>query len=370
MKVRYLARLMEGHGRSFVLLNRSLRKPTDPLKRRTAVARLLHRLRTTGRAGAITWFWDLGYAAEKRKIALGECPMGGDLLKFSIVIPNFNSGSQLERAIVSLLNQDYPNLQLILADAESTDESRLTIEKYRDRFDTVLIGKDQGQADGLNRGFRCAAGEIHGWLCADDELLPGTLRHVNELFTANPDAGVVTGSCQRLFADGSSSIVAANPDPWERIHIQNVIEQPSTFWRGSVHRDVGELDHRYRLAFDWDLWNRFRKSGAKIISTDRVLSNYYFSDSNKSGNSGRGHVTESFKIVEKYGPFGLAHLFRFLYFTFDLHGCYDNPPTCGLLRSHVFIWTLATLRAIIGKRLLYSYNWHFASCQERGLKWW
>lgn len=293
-------------------------------------------------------------------------------LTFSIVIPNYNSGHQLERAIRSLLTQDYPNLQLIIADAESTDESRQTIEKYRPHFDTVIIKKDKGQADGLNQGFKHARGDVFGWLCADDELQPGALHHVNELFQSHPDVDVITGGCQRIFADGTTRLIPANEDPWSKVHIQNSIEQPSTFWRGGLHRKVGELDDSYRLAFDWDFWNRFRGAGSGILATQRPLSNYYFTETNKSGNSGRGHVTESFRIVRQYGPMGgaLAHIFRFLYFNFDLHGCYDNPPTCGLLRSHVFIWTLALLRALIGKRYLYLYNWHFASCQERGLKWW
>jgi GT2 family glycosyltransferase len=66
LKAGYLAKLLEGHGRSYVLLNRALGKPTEPLKVRTAVLRLAYRLKTKGPAGAITWFWDLGYAAEKR----------------------------------------------------------------------------------------------------------------------------------------------------------------------------------------------------------------------------------------------------------------------------------------------------------------
>jgi glycosyltransferase involved in cell wall biosynthesis len=298
--------------------------------------------------------------------------MASEPLTISLVIPNFNSGNQLERAIRSIVAQDYPKLQLILADAGSTDASRQTIDQYRHLFSTVISERDDGQADGLNRGFRHATGDVRGWLCADDELQPGALHHVNELFQANPDAGVVTGACQRHFADGVSYVVPPKPAPWDLIHIQNVIEQPSTFWRGDLHKKVGELEKSYRLAFDWDLWNRFRKAGAKIVVTEKPLSHYYFTDTNKSGNSGRGHVTESFRIVRKYGPLGgaLAYIFRFLYFRFDLTGCYDNPPTCGLLRSHLFIWTLALLRLTIGKRLLYAYNWHFASCQERGLRWW
>jgi FkbM family methyltransferase len=67
LKVRYLARLLQGHGRSYVLLHRTLGKPTEPLKLRTAVARLGYRIKTKGAAGVLTWFWDLGYSAEKRK---------------------------------------------------------------------------------------------------------------------------------------------------------------------------------------------------------------------------------------------------------------------------------------------------------------
>jgi len=293
-------------------------------------------------------------------------------IRFSIVIPNYNSGPQLERAVRSLLAQEYADLQLIQIDAGSTDESRATIEQFRSHFDTVIIEKDRGQADGLNKGFRYATGDVFGWLCADDELLPGALAHVAELFENNSDAGVVTGDCQRVFADGVTYVVLADADPWSKIGIQNIVEQPSTFWRADLHRKAGELDFSYYLAFDWDLWNRFKRCGAQILPTHRVLSKYYFSDTNKSGNSGRRHVHEAFRVVRKYGPLGggLAYIFRFLYFQFDLTGCYDNPPTCGLLRSHLFIWTLAFFRAVIGKRLLYLYNWHFASCQERGRRWW
>ena len=292
--------------------------------------------------------------------------------KISIIIPNYNSGDQLERALRSLLAQQYASLELILIDAGSTDQSAATIEKFKSHFQKVVIEKDRGQADGLNKGFRLATGDIFGWLCADDELLPGALHHVADLFTAHPTASVITGDCQRVFSDGVSYIVPADTNPWQKIGIQNVIEQPSTFWRSSLHRQTGELDLRYHLAFDWDLWNRFERCGAIILPTHHILSKYYFTSTNKSGNAGRLHATEAFQILRNYGPlFGfLAYLFRFLYFQFDLTGCYDNPPTCTLLRSHLFIWTLAFLRALIGKRLLYLYNWHFASCQERGLKWW
>ncbi len=291
---------------------------------------------------------------------------------FSIVIPNYNSGPVLERCIQSLLAQDYPKLQLIMADSCSTDESKQIIEKYREHFDVLIIEKDKGQADGLNKGFSRATGEIFGWLCADDELLPGTLHHVAEIFAKNPDVDIVTGKCERVMPDGQTRFVTGgDPETWQKIGIQNVIEQPSTFWKASMHRKVGQLDTSYHLGFDWDLWARLRNAGAKIQVTDRVLSRYYFSDTNKTGSAGALFVKEAFRLVKTYGPLGgaLAHIYRFLYKHFDLKGCYDKPPRCSKYRFMAFMWTMAVLRVLIGKRLLLMYNWHFAACQERNVKW-
>ena len=293
-------------------------------------------------------------------------------MRISIVMPNYNTGATLERAILSVLAQNHPDLQLILSDSASTDSSREIIEKYRDRFDVVLCEKDKGQADGINRGFRHADGDIFYWLCADDELAPGALAHVADLFAKNPQADVVMGNCERVYADGQRSLSPADPQTWDKIGMINVVEQPSTFWRSSLHRRMGELALYYHLAFDWDLWCRMRDCGAKLITTDQVLSRYYFSDTNKSGNAGRTFEREAFRILRQYGPLhgGLAYIYRMLYRCFDLKGCYDRPPTCSKLRSRLFVIVMGALLVLFGKRLIYTYNWHFASLQERNLPWW
>ncbi len=293
-------------------------------------------------------------------------------MRISIVIPNYNSGAVLERAIRSVLDQNYPDLQLIMADSASTDCSREIIESYRDRFGVVICEKDKGQADGLNKGFRHANGEIFAWLCADDELMPGALAHVAELFRAQPEADVVIGGCERVFADGSRLETQADPETWRKIGMLNVVEQPSTFWRAALHGKLGDIDRSYHLAFDWDLWCRMRRAGARLLTTNQILSRYYFSATNKSGNAGRLAANESFRIIRRYGPLcgGLAYIFRFLYSHFDLKGCYDKPPTCSKRRAMAFALVLGGLRKIFGERLIYSYNWHYASLQERNLPWW
>ncbi len=294
------------------------------------------------------------------------------MLKFSIVIPNYNSGLILERALRSLSQQDYPNLQLILVDAESTDVSRDIIERFRTSFDIVIIEKDRGQADALNKGFARATGDVFGWLCADDELLPDALHHVAEILNSNPEREVVLGACERVYADGTRAIIHPHSDPWSKICIQNLIEQPSTFWRAQLHRRCAPLDTTFQLAFDWDLWCKMAKNAAPIASAEQVLARYYFSADNKTSRAGDLFAREAFRIIRRYGPLrgGLAYVYRFLYKHFDLHGCYDSSPTCTRYRGLAFVVVLAVLNATITKHLVFMYNWHFASLQQRGKQWW
>jgi len=290
---------------------------------------------------------------------------------FSIVLPNYNSGAVIERAIKSLLSQNYPDLQLIAMDAESNDESWDIIERYRDRFDIVVRAKDKGQADGLNKGLSLARGDVLGWLCADDELMPEALFHVDELLEKTPDADVIMGGCERVYEDGSREVTRARPDAWEWIRFHNVIEQPSTFWRKPLYQKIGPLDLSYRLGFDWDLWAKMAKAGAKIATTERVLSRYYFSGDNKCSKAGNLFAEEAFRILRKHGPLrgGIAYVYRFIYYHFDLKGCCDKPRSCSTIRYFLFRLICAFLGRTIGGKYMGMYNWHFASCQERGLKW-
>lgn len=292
--------------------------------------------------------------------------------RISIVIPNLNSGPVLERAIRSMVQQNYPNLQLIAADAGSHDESREILERHRRFFDPLLVRKDNGPPDGLNYGFGHANGDIFAWLGADDELLPGALDYVGGLFARSPLTDVLIGGCERVYADGSVQILLPPGDVWAILGVKNCIEQPSVFWRGALHRKLGGLDTSYDLAFDWDFWCRMKTSGARVLTTTRVLSRYRFSATNKTSRAGRKHVDEQFRIIRKYGKLRrvLPFLYRFLYLHFDLHGVYDNPPPCSRMRLRLFALTLGALRLLIGRRLVSLYNWRFASCQERNLKWW
>jgi len=151
-----------------------------------------------------------------------------------------------------------------------------------------------------------------------------------------------------------------------------LLEQPSTFWRSSLYKQAGEFDSTYYYAFDWEMWNRFKATGARFMAVDDIFSVYHFSDSNLTSRAGKKVVDEMYRAMRKYGPYRglLAYVYLFLFHVFDMNGYYDVPfadlpPT----KQKLFGATLKVLYAIFGKEKIDPYNWTWASKQIRGVVW-
>lgn len=290
----------------------------------------------------------------------------------SIVVPAFKAGDTIERTLISLFDQDYPQLEIIVMDGASDDGTVAILEKHSDKISFWTSEKDKCQADALNKGFARASGDIYGWLCADDTLAPNAISLLAGYLIDHPDIDVVTAGCKRIF---SSGVVVTEPDEefYDKMDYVNPIEQPSTLWRASAHHRAGALDLTYRYAFDWEFWCRLKRTNATFARLTEPVSEYYFSDDNLTSSGGRKIADEMYRVVKNYGPYNgrLADAYKFLFNTFDMNGFYDAETRAHIpkWRRTLFSLTLRCLYVLYDRKTINAYNWNFASRQERGLGW-
>jgi len=188
--------------------------------------------------------------------------------KITIVTPSFNQGRYLEQTLRSVLLQGYPNLEYVVLDGGSSDNSVEILERYAPHLAYWHSEPDAGQADAVASGFERATGEILGYVNSDDMLLPGALRHVARMFLRSPKTGVVYGN--RLVIDEGGAVIGRHIWPYfvTRYHWARgqPVAQESTFWRKDVYRRVGGIDRTKFFVLDYDLFyrmwtaTRFRKT--------------------------------------------------------------------------------------------------------------
>ncbi len=197
-------------------------------------------------------------------------------MKFSIVTISFNQVEFLERTIQSVLSQTGVDVEYIVVDPGSTDGSRELIEKYRDRIAHVVYEKDKGPADGLNRGFARATGDIFAYLNSDDLLEPDALRRVAAFLTAHPEYDVVCGHgwvtdgddnrLRRVWSEAFRPLFVA--------YGAAVQIQPSTFIRRAAFERSGGFNIENRSNWDGELLIDLYQSGARFGICNEFLSCY------------------------------------------------------------------------------------------------
>ncbi len=123
-------------------------------------------------------------------------------LKISVVTPSYNQGKYLEATVLSVLRQDYPNIEYRVLDGGSTDGSVDILKKYGSRLAYWCSQKDGGQAQAIANGFAQSTGDILCWLNSDDLFLPGALSAVAECFSAHPEIETVSGGAYVIDSQG------------------------------------------------------------------------------------------------------------------------------------------------------------------------
>ncbi len=176
----------------------------------------------------------------------------------TIVTPSYNQAHFLEATILSVLNQDYPNMEYIIVDGGSTDGSEEIIRRYSDRLSWWVSEKDRGQTDAINKGFAHANGEILAWINSDDTYESGAVSAAVGFFRGRPEVGLVYGDAN--FIDENGRVIGRFPaaqTDYRRLKRGYVhIPQQSAFFRADLWHKVGPLDPSFYFAMDYDLWVR------------------------------------------------------------------------------------------------------------------
>lgn len=197
-------------------------------------------------------------------------------MKISVVTILFNQAHFLEEAILSVLNQKHADFEYIVVDPGSTDGSRDIIEKYRDRIYRIVYEKDSGAADGLNRGFAYATGEVFAFLNSDDVLLPNALATVDQYLVSNPSTGVVSGCGYFTDRDGVRirRIVPSKLTPWLYAHGGVSVFQQGTFFRSKIYKAVGGFNVNNSTCWDGELFLDMALTGALFSTIGADLAHF------------------------------------------------------------------------------------------------
>ena len=206
--------------------------------------------------------------------------------KISIITPSYNQGQYIEETINSILNLNYPNIEFIIIDGGSTDNTIKIIEKYSKHITYWESYKDNGQSDAINKGLLQATGEIINWLNSDDLLTENSLFDIaNEFRRHNPD--ILCGYCDYFSSDPlfipfrHRTVLCKDA---ELTLLRGEINQPSMFYKASIFKDLAGVNTDLNCVMDLDLFYRYllRYGQQKIKLSDKLFSKFRMHNASKT----------------------------------------------------------------------------------------
>lgn len=224
-------------------------------------------------------------------------------MKCSIITISYNQLAYLKATVRSVLDQGYPDLEYIVVDPGSTDGSREYLQGLPLGSATLVFEPDTGPADGLNKGFARATGEMLGFLNSDDVLLPGALHNAAAFLQSRPDVDVVSGHAL-IIDDKGTTLRKSFSQPFDlRRYAYGVcvVNQPSTFFRRSAFERSGGFNAANRCAWDGELWVDMAMAGARFAVQEEFWSGYRITAESITGSGKLNNALQKYQdaIFEK-----------------------------------------------------------------------
>jgi glycosyltransferase involved in cell wall biosynthesis len=248
------------------------------------------------------------------ELALSGCSRASRLITLrsvsgplvSIVTPSYNQAEFLTETIESVLAQDYEPIEFIVVDGGSSDGSVEIIRRYADRLAWWRSEPDGGQVDALNTGLGRARGEILGWLCSDDTLLPGAVTCLVAELESHPAALIAYGHA--VWTDEDSQPIGHPRSRPADLRAMargggQYVAQPASLWRRRAWERAGPLDERFEFVFDTLFFLKVAAEGeARLV--DRELATHRLHPGAKTRRSDPRKVDEHVRVAREFygGP--------------------------------------------------------------------
>ena len=216
--------------------------------------------------------------------------------KISIVTPVYNGAKYLEECILSVINQGYPNLEYIIIDGGSTDDSIDIIQRYSKHLAYWVSEPDKGMYDAIQKGFNHSTGEIMAWLGADDKYHAKSLFTIADVFGTFPEVNWLSGA-GTLYSEQGQSVWVGGTRAFSRLDFlmgdYKWISQESTFWRRCLWDKAGGLNTSKHYAGEFDLWLRFFRTD-RLYTVDALIGGFRVRG---DGQLSHDHMDDYFKEV-------------------------------------------------------------------------
>jgi len=226
-------------------------------------------------------------------------------IKISIVTPSYNQGDFIEKTIQSVLNQTYKNIEYIIVDGGSTDQTLKIIDKYRNRIATVISEKDKGQSEAINKGFKLATGDLAGWINSDDILYPDCVEKIVELYNTHPDGCIYYPAMLDIIDREGKLLYKSVRKISNRNHLLNKnysIIQQGSFYDSRLMKKICYLDESIYYCMDLDLWLRLLKENDKIyFFNSYALSAFRVWEGTKTTKGAAKFLQNTKQVLENHG---------------------------------------------------------------------
>lgn len=220
------------------------------------------------------------------------------LPKISIITPSYNQGEFLERTINSVLSQNYENLEYIIIDGGSTDNTIDILTKYSDELSYWVSEPDQGQVSAINKGLLVASGDWVGWQNSDDIYYPGFLNSVASLILADKDVDLITSDINLIdkYDNVIRDVKYIKPSYNSMLAEGMLLANQSCLWRKSIHESLGYINPDFDLAFDYEWFLRILKNRHKVIHISKIFGALRYHSYTKT-NLNQDQFSQEFKII-------------------------------------------------------------------------